>query len=108
MSINDTAIDKAKGIVCKPMPKAWYDRSANKLSDEPTEDEIRKREFNLRILADKKPYFMRYIYPELMRDYNTYMRNADVKCLREFRISLADLQALDADKLTDDQRDFLR
>ena len=59
------AIDKAKGIICKPMPRTWHDRhAANKIED----DEL--RDFYRSIVADKKPYFMRYIYPVLMKQYN--------------------------------------
>ena len=48
------AIDKAKGIICKPMPRTWHDRhAANKIED----DEL--RDFYRSIVADKKPYFMR-------------------------------------------------
>ena len=50
------AIDKAKGIICKPMPRTWHDRhAANKIED----DEL--RDFYRSIVADKKPYFMRYL-----------------------------------------------
>ena len=62
------AIDKAKGIIAKPMPKAWHDRH-HALAVEDTE----RRKLYLSILADKKPYFMRYIYPDLAKQYNTYI-----------------------------------
>lgn len=66
------------------MPKYWYNRSSNSAEEFPDEEE---RKFNLRILADKKPYFMRYIYPNLMSQYRNYIKNTDKKCLREFRIT---------------------
>ena len=70
------AIDKAKGIICKPMPRTWHDRhAANKIED----DEL--REFYRSIVADKKPYFMRYIYPALMKQYNQYIKNTNRNCL---------------------------
>lgn len=84
------AIDKAKGIIAKPMPKEWYDRNANRSSE--IEDEER-RQFNLRIIADKKPYFMRYIYPTMMRQYNTYISNTNKKAIREFRLTMDELLA---------------
>lgn len=102
------AIDKAKGIVCKPMPRAWYDFHANKLPDNPSEEDCSRRELGLKILADKKPYFMRYIYPALMKDYNTYIKNTNVKCLREFRMDLKDLLEADEDSLSDRQKEFIR
>ena len=99
------AIDKAKGIISKPMPKCWYDRSSNSIRNTMNDEERARTEFNLRILADKKPYFMRYIYPALMGDYNKYIKNADKKCLREFRLSISELESKEL--LTPDERRFL-
>lgn len=97
------AIDKAKGIVCKPMPKDWHDRhAASKIEDD------EEREFYRSIVADKKPYFMRYIYPALMKQYNTYIKNTDRNALREFQMTVAELQALGDDEITDRQREFLK
>ena len=96
------AIDKAKGIVCKPMPRTWHDRRiVNKIEDEST------REFYRSIVADKKPYFMRYIYPSLMKQYNTYIKNTNRNALREFQMTVPELQQLESSKLTDRQKDFL-
>ena len=97
------AIDKAKGIICKPMPRTWHDRhAANKIED----DEL--REFYRSIVADKKPYFMRYIYPVLMKQYNQYIKNTNRNCLREFQMTVDELRMIPADELTERQSDFLR
>lgn len=97
------AIDKAKGIVCKPMPREWYDRHAvNKIEDEET------RRFYRDIVADKKPYFMRYIYPALMKQYNTYIRNTNRNALREFQMTVDEMSRLPHSELTERQDDFLR
>ena len=62
------------------MPKTWYDRhAANKIDGE-------DHNFYRNIVADKKPYFMRYIYPDLMRKYNTYIKNTEKNSLREYKI----------------------
>ena len=100
-------IDKAKGIVCKPMPKGWYDYHGNALPENPSDEDIQRREFCLSILADKKPYFMRYIYPSLMSQYNDYKKNTNAKCIREFRLQLSDLLGLKQDELTEEQRAFI-
>ncbi len=97
------SIDKAKGIVCKPMPKYWHDRyAANKLEDD------EQRQFCRKIVADKKPYFMRYIYPQLMKQYNTYIKNTNKNAMREFQMTVDELLALEPDKLTDRQAEFLK
>lgn len=104
-------IDKAKGIISKPMPKEWYDRASNRITDADREmlsdEAIERREFNLTILADKKPYFMRYIYPTLMSQYNTYIKNTDKKCIREFRQTIGELLEKDHSELTDDEAVFI-
>lgn len=102
------AIDKAKGIICKPMPRGWYDRGHHKLPEAPTEHDIYKRDLNLRILADKKPYFMRYIYPRLMTQYNDYIRNTETKCIREFRITVDDLLHKKTSDLSEREIEFLK
>lgn len=98
------AIDKAKGIICKSMPKEWYDRgTAKKSYTIPSE-----RAFNLRILADKKPYFMRYIYPSLMKQYNTYIKDTNRSALREFRRTVDELIELPESELDQREKDFIR
>lgn len=99
------SIDKVKGIIAKPMPKEWYNRDANRQDEADSEIESAKKEFNLRIVADRKPYFMRYIYPDLMKKYNTYMTNANKKALREFGLDIKDIMA--QEELTDEQVAFL-
>lgn len=101
--IQQNAIDKAKGIVAKPMPRNWYDRhTVNTIED------IDEREFQRSIVADKKPYFMRYIYPDLMKQYNTYIKNTNRNALREFQMTIDEMMEMPAERLTDRQLDFLR
>ena len=85
------------------MPKSWHDRhSANKIEEESM------KEFYRSIVADKKPYFMRYIYPALMKQYNTYIKNTERNALREFQMTISELRKLPWGELSDRQRDFLR
>lgn len=97
------AIDKAKGIVCKPMPKYWHDRhAANRLEND------EEREFCRSIVAEKKPYFMKYIYPQLMRQYNTYIKNTNRNAMREFQLTVNEMLEMDQDSLTGRQTEFLK
>lgn len=96
------SIDKAKGIICRPMPRTWHDRHAiNAIEDK------NKREFYRKIAADKKPYFMRYIYPALMKQYNTYIKNTNKNALREFHMTIDELYAVPEHKRSDRQKEFL-
>ena len=95
------SIDKTKGIMCKPMPRLWYDRhTANK-----SEDDVK---FQRAIVADRKPYFMRYIYPTLMKQYNTYIKNTDKNALREFQMTVSELKAIPEQDRTERQEEFIK
>lgn len=50
---------------------------------------------------------MRYIYPDLMKQYNTYITNTNAKCGMLFRMTVEELLKLPESDLTDDQRQFL-
>lgn len=95
-------IDKAKGIIAKPMPRYWHDWHAINKIDNPE-----FRALCRRIVAEKKPYFMRYIYPQLMKQYNAYIKNTNRNSLREFGLTVPELLGLSPESLTDRQREFL-
>lgn len=100
--LQQDSIDKAKGVVSKPMSKTWYDRHAvNQIEDDEMRSLYRK------IVASKKPYFMIYIYPDLMRQYKTYIKNTGNSCMREFRMTIDELLEMPYAKLTDRQKEFL-
>ena len=85
------------------MPREWYDKhAANKIED-PS-----KRSLYRSIVADKKPYFMRYIYPALMKQYNTYIKNTERNALREFQMTIDELNEIPIGKTTERQREFLK
>jgi len=97
------AIDKAKGIIAKPMPREWHDRhSVNQIED----PDIRR--LYLKVVADKKPYFMRYIYPTLMKQYNTYIKNTNKNAMREFLMTVDEMYDTPRSELTEQQKNFLR
>ena len=96
-------IDKAKGILCKPMPRYWHDRHEAARLDDASE-----RETCRRIAAEKKPYFMRYIYPALMKQYNTYIKNTNRNAMREFQKTVEEIEAVPESERTERQNEFLR
>ena len=99
-------IDRAKGIIAKPMPEGWYNRRANVIKDTDTEQEIKEKQFDMGIVADKKPYFMTYVYPHLKKEYDTYTKNADFKCLTMFGLHIEDF--CDKQFFTKEEDDFLK
>ena len=90
------------------MPRYWHDYFANALPEDATNEDVNRREFNLRILADKKPYFMCYIYPKLMKDYKDYVKTVSAKCMTMFRTRLSDLLAIPEHELDSEQAAFIQ
>lgn len=95
-------IDKIKGIKSKPMPKTWYDRHA--ILDIEDED---RQSFYDSIVADKKPYFMTYIYPSLRKDYKRYHDAVSTRCRIDFGLTIDELEKLDDASLTEEMRGVL-
>lgn len=91
------AIDKMKGIVSKSMPKEWYDYYSVK------DDE--NKDFNIRILADKKPYFFIYNYSYEMKKYKKYIKNSNKNCLMRFNLTVDEL--INKENKSLDEKKFL-
>lgn len=79
------AIDRAKGIIAKPMPEYWHNIRKCIVHDD--DDEITKREKakNFKIVAENKPYFMTYVYPSLRTQNNTYIKNNNIGAILRFK-----------------------
>ena len=88
------------------MPKHWYNKDVLKIKPDDNEETIKFKQFNQNIVANKKPYFMTYIYPDLMRKYKKYIKDTNEKCLYEFNISFEKLLAKE-DK-SDRENEFIR
>ena len=59
-------------------------------------------------MVDKKPYFFRYKYNALNKEYNEYMRKIKEDCEIRFCISFDELRQIPEDKLSEEQKEFLR
>lgn len=89
--LQQNAIDSCKGIEAKPMPDKWYNWIANRISEGTTSKEKKNRYVNRRILAEKKPYFMQYIYPHVRSELRKYLKKSNEKSLVMFNIPLKNL-----------------
>lgn len=85
------AIDATKGIIAKPMPKYWYNNQENKIVADDDNLTQAKKIFNQKIVADKKPYFMNYIYPQQMSKYNKHLKNANLQSMSLFKLTIDEL-----------------
>lgn len=96
------SIDKAKGIKIEPMPKHWT-KSIRKKPDEIDNDTF---EFINSVVADRKPYFFRYLYPKENAKYMEYRKHKDDYCKMKFFRSLDELLELPDSELSFKERDF--
>lgn len=97
-------IDRAKGIIAKPMPAYWY--SLRELSNG---DENINTELNQKIVAPYKPYFMVYVYPNLKTKYSQYRKNNERKVRRKFtEYGISSIEELrEVENKTQEMIDFL-
>lgn len=99
-------IDRAKGVIAKSMPPSWYSVRENKIKEDDEQETIAIKEFNQKIVADKKPYFMTYVYPSLKKQNREYIKKCDKRAHRNFsQYQIYDVEQLNnyADKNNDMQ-----
>lgn len=90
------SIDKAKGIKIEQMPKHWT-RYFGKLPDGVDEEYFN---FCNSIVADRKPYFFRYLYPKENAKYLEYVKQENNYCELKFYRTLDELLALPDEELS--------
>lgn len=108
-------IDSAKnGVPPKPIPSHWNDfRSENvkiNIDDDTgeildSEEECTIKNYNYKLLADKKPYYFIYIYDDTMMEYNNFIKKTNISCIRRFRCNVEELKA--KEYKTKDEEEFL-
>ena len=97
-------IDSLKGIEVSQMPKRWYDKYVFDYNKE-TGNYEKHDLFDMSILADRKPYFMIYIYDDLMKKYKKYINKQESSCANQFLKSLEEL--IDSPTRTKKEHEFL-
>lgn len=103
--LQQNSIDRTKGIISKPMPESWY--LAVNILDKPDDtDEVKaQKELYRKIVANKKPYFMNYVYPEQRIQYNKYIKASNMKCSILFGMTVDELTA--KENKSAEEEDFL-
>lgn len=104
--LQQSCIDSVKnGKPPKPVPKTWNDFHSLKIEETDNEETRLKKEFNRRIVVDKKPYYFRYIYETINKEYEKFIKQTNINCARRFRCTVEDLKS--KDYLEDDEKEFL-
>lgn len=75
------SIDKVKGIVAEPMDKKWY-TAKECISD-----------FDKRVVCDKKPYFMTYIYSNEKSKYKQFIEVSNMRTVIKYGMTMEELIA---------------
>lgn len=103
--LQQCAIDRAKGIIAKPMPKRWHDNHCNQIEDGDDEKTIKQKLFDQKIVVNKKPYFFIYNYDHLRKELRDYERTTDRVCEQRFGIPYDQLKC--KQQLSDDEEQFI-
>ena len=99
-------IDKTKiGEAVKGIPTVW--KQFQKIKDDDTDEVKQNKRFYNSILVDKKPYFFRYKYNTLNKEYNEYIKKVKEDCEIRFCETFEDLQKKDNNLLTNEEKQFI-
>lgn len=110
-ALQQESIDKIKGIKAKEMPKEWYNYKYNKINinsdGEILDDDktLAKKEFNIKLMANKKPYFFIYNYDNLRVKYNSFIKDVKNNSLIRFGKTLDEI--LD-NPITEEEKMFVK
>jgi hypothetical protein len=83
-------IDSAKGIIVKNIPEFWS--KWKKIKPDMSEDESEQIRINNKIIADKRPYFMKWLYPEYMRKFRRFEETYENISMSKFHLTMRQLQ----------------
>lgn len=83
-------IDRAKlGIKQPKLPKEW--REFLKIEESDTKEQRDKKYYHNSMVISKKPYFFRYLYPELNEKFKKYEKAYDIISKDKFGMKFKDL-----------------
>lgn len=104
VQLQQSEIDAVKGAWSRSMPKHWVDHKANIIHDDDTEEMIKRKQRDQRLVV-KKPFFFIYNYEYLKKEYNKYIKNVNANAQLRFGQSLDTL--LESTEHTDDEASFI-
>lgn len=97
------AIDSTKGLLVDPFPEHFV--KWKKIDEKMTEEEKEYWELNNRILARKRPYFMRFLYSHYNRKFLAEVLMYDNVSLTKWGMNMKDLALLET--RTQEQQELL-
>ena len=104
VQLQQSEIDAVKGAWSRSMPKHWVDHKANIIHDDDTEEIVKRKQRDQKLVV-KKPFFFIYNYEYLKKEYNKYIKNVNANAQLRFGQSLDTL--LESTEHTDDEANFI-
>jgi hypothetical protein len=96
-------IDRAKGLVVKDFPKWWTNwTNPDKPNDTFERDEI---EFNNKLLIEKRPLFMKYLYPKYKKEFKFHFDRYNYISQKQYNLTIDEL--LEKKDLDDNQKQLI-
>ena len=86
-------IDAAKGLKTKPFPKHWT--QYQKINEDDSPEEKARKEFENRLVIDKRPEFMRYLYPKYNKEYKSFLSDFNRYSYAKFGKAVDELTSKD-------------
>lgn len=103
------SIDVAKGIdIPFGFPKSWISNKVNKVSDDDTQEIVDKKEYNMSLVADKKPYFFIYVYDHLKKEYLDFIKKEQSRCKLFYGKTLEELLGSPTEELTEEELNTIK
>lgn len=75
----------------------------NKIEEDDSQEIINKKEYNLSLVADKKPYFFIYVYDHLKKEYLDFIKKEQSRCKLFYGKTLEELLNSPIEELTDEE-----
>lgn len=90
-------IDRAKnGSKPRKLPKKW--KEYQKINDDDTPEEKARKEFENKLVIDKRPYFMKYLYPKYAKEYKNFQADFERYSIIKFGKAIEELTEEDEKK----------
>ena len=101
--LQSQTIDGAKGIKIEPIPRHWT--SFQKITEEDSEEEKARKEFENKLIIDKRPEFMKFLYSKYNRDFNDFKGDFDLFSMIKFGKKVDEIKK--AEKKSDEEKEML-
>ena len=102
-TFQSACIDHAKGIKMKEVPKHWT--SYQKINDDDNPEEKARKEFENKLVIEKRPYFMKDLYSHYNQEYKKF--KDDFNLYSQIKFGKKEKELTEDDKQKDEVKEML-